>query len=116
MTVAATTTRSTGSAAGWLIPIGLLLLAFIPVVAGAFRMTTLISGAEVTPDNVRFVTSPIPVVIHIISVTIYAVLGAFQFSPGVRRRWPNWHRQRWLRAQSRVDPGSAVEIRPRDSR
>jgi uncharacterized membrane protein len=92
MTVTATTTRSTGSAADWLIPTGLLVLAFIPVVAGAFRMTTLVGGAEVTPDNVRFFASPIPVVLHIVSVTIYAVMGAFQFSPDVRRRWPSWHR------------------------
>jgi uncharacterized membrane protein len=62
------------------------------VVAGAVRMTTLAGGAAVTPDNVRFFVSPIPVVTHIISVTIYAVVGAFQFSPGVRQRWPNWHR------------------------
>jgi len=25
-------------------------------------------------------------------VTIYSLLGAFQFSPGLRRRWPVWHR------------------------
>jgi uncharacterized membrane protein len=92
MTAVATTTRSTGSPADWLIPTGLLFLAFIPVVAGAFRMTTLVGGAEITPGNVRFISSPIPVVTHIISVTIYAVLGAFQFSPFVRRRWPKWHR------------------------
>ena len=30
--------------------------------------------------------------LHIVSVTIYSLLGAFQFSPGVRRRWPRWHR------------------------
>jgi hypothetical protein len=59
---------------------------------GAFRMTTLIGAAEITPENVRFFASPIPVVTHIISVTIYAIVGAFQFSPGVRRRWPSWHR------------------------
>jgi uncharacterized membrane protein len=92
MTVAEITTRPTGGAADWLIPTGLLLLAFIPVVAGTLRMTMLVGGAEVTPDNVRFFAAPIPVVTHIISVTLYAVLGAFQFSTGMRRRWPGWHR------------------------
>jgi uncharacterized membrane protein len=92
MTVVATIAKPAGSAAGWLIPTGLLLIAFSPVVAGAFRMTALVGGAEVTPDNVRFFASPIPVVTHIVSVTIYAILGAFQFSSGIRRRWPHWHR------------------------
>ena len=76
----------------WLIPAGLIALAFIPVVAGVVRLVALAGGAEVTPDNVRFFASPIPVVLHIMSVTIYCVVGAFQFSPGVRRNHPRWHR------------------------
>jgi uncharacterized membrane protein len=79
-------------AADWLIPAGLLALAFIPVVAGAFRVTTLASHTAITPENARFFASPIPVLLHILGVTLYSVLGAFQFSPGVRRRWPSWHR------------------------
>jgi hypothetical protein len=92
MTTVATPAKPADSAADWLIPLGLLALAFIPVAAGAFRMTTLIGGAAITPDNARFFASPIPVALHIVSVTIYSILGAFQFSPGVRRRWPGWHR------------------------
>jgi uncharacterized membrane protein len=30
--------------------------------------------------------------VHIVCAVLYAVLGAFQFSPGLRRRWPAWHR------------------------
>ena len=81
-----------GSAANWLIPAGLLALAFIPILGGAVRLVSLTGGAEITPDNVRFLSSPIPVILHVFSVTIYAILGAFQFSPGFRRRWPAWHR------------------------
>ncbi|CAI3796859.1 DUF2306 domain-containing protein [Pseudarthrobacter sp. MM222] len=29
---------------------------------------------------------------HFVSVIPCAVLGAFQFSPRFRRRWPAWHR------------------------
>lgn len=76
----------------WLIPAGLIALAFIPVVAGVVRLTMLASSPEITPDNLRFVTSPTPVVLHIIAVTIYCVLGAFQFSPGIRRNHIRWHR------------------------
>jgi uncharacterized membrane protein len=78
--------------ADWLIPVALMTLALIPVAAGTFRLTTLAGAAEITPDNVRFFASPVPVVLHILSVTIYSILGAFQFSPGFRRRRPNWHR------------------------
>jgi len=32
------------------------------------------------------------VIVHIVCAVLYAVLGAFQFSNGLRRRRPNWHR------------------------
>jgi len=76
----------------WLIPAGLIALAFIPVVAGMVRLAMLAGGAPVTPENARFVTAPVPVVLHIISVTVYCIVGAFQFSPGIRRNHPRWHR------------------------
>lgn len=83
---------ATSRTADCLIPIALIALAFIPIVAGSVRLTTLVAGTAITPDNVRLIASPIPVVFHIISVTIYCLLGSFQFSPGFRRRRPNWHR------------------------
>ncbi|MBI4920106.1 MAG: DUF2306 domain-containing protein [Devosia nanyangense] len=78
--------------ADWLIPAGLIALAFIPVAAGMVRLALLAGGGPVTPDNARFVTAPIPVILHIVGVTLYAILGAFQFSPGIRRKHPRWHR------------------------
>ncbi len=78
--------------ADWLIPSGLIALAFIPVVAGAVRLTVLAGGGPPTPDNARFFAAPIPVVLHIVSVTLYSLLGAFQFAPGFRRRRPTLHR------------------------
>jgi uncharacterized membrane protein len=76
----------------WLVPAGLIALSFVPVLAGAVRLESLATGAPVTADNARFVASPIPVVVHIIGATVYALLGAFQFVPAIRRRWPGWHR------------------------
>ena len=73
-------------------PAGLLLLSAIPLVAGAFRLTELAGGAEIMPANDRFFASPLPVVMHIVSATVYAILGAFQFAAGFRRRRPGWHR------------------------
>ena len=77
--------------AKWLIA-GLLVLSAIPMVAGAFRLTELTGGAAITPANARFFASPLPVVLHIVSASVYAVLGAFQFAPRFRRRRLGWHR------------------------
>ena len=76
----------------WLIPAGFIALALIPVAAGIARLVMLAGGAAITPENARFIAAPIPVVLHIVSVTIYCVVGAFQFSPGIRRSHPRWHR------------------------
>ena len=78
--------------AKWLVPAGLIMLSAIPLTAGAFRLTQLASGAAITPENARFFASPIPVVLHIISVSLYAILGAFQFVPSLRQRRHRWHR------------------------
>ena len=76
----------------WLIPAGLIVLSLIPVLAGATRLVELGSGAEITPNNARFFASPIPVVLHIMSVSLFCILGAFQFTSRLRRPKSNWHR------------------------
>ncbi|WP_234022708.1 DUF2306 domain-containing protein [Sorangium cellulosum] len=73
-------------------PASLMALSAVPVAAGAYRLIQLGAGAEVTQDNARFFAAPLPVVLHILSVSVYAVLGALQFSSGFRRRRPRWHR------------------------
>jgi uncharacterized membrane protein len=78
--------------ADWLIPSGLIALAFIPVVAGLVRLALLAGGGPLTPQNARFFGAPVVVVLHIVSVTIYSLLGAFQFAPRLFRRWRGWHR------------------------
>lgn len=82
------------SAADWLIPTGLILLSLVPAVGGSVRLVELGSGTEIEmlPDSARIASAPIPVVIHIISVIIYSILGAFQFAPSFRRRYRRWHR------------------------
>ncbi|MEO3853579.1 DUF2306 domain-containing protein [Acrocarpospora sp. B8E8] len=73
-------------------PILLIMLSFVPVVAGAVRLTELTGGAAITPENARFFAAPLPVMLHIVGASTYCVLGAFQFVPGFRRRRPGWHR------------------------
>jgi len=76
----------------WRVPLALFALSLVPVVAGSIRLAGLATGAEVAPESSRFAASPLPVALHIASATPYCLLGAFQFSAGVRRRWPRWHR------------------------
>ena len=75
-----------------LVPAALIALSAVPVAAGAVRLVGLAAGAEITPENARFFAAPLPVVLHILSVSLYCVLGALQFAPGFRRRRPGWHR------------------------
>ena len=62
----------------------------VPVVAGAARLTWLATG-EVRPDSARFAAAPAPLVLHIVSASLFCVLGTLQVSGSIRRRWPNWH-------------------------
>ena len=80
------------AAAAWLVPVALILLSIIPLAGGAFRLNQLASGAEITPANARFFGSPLPVVLHIVGASVYALLGAFQFVTRFRNRRPGWHR------------------------
>ena len=78
----------------WLVPAALILLSLVPIIAGGLRLTEL-TGGHITPENARFFDSPIPVLIHIPTVTLYLVLGAFQFVPSLRRGTRgrlSWHR------------------------
>lgn len=87
-----TSAPSRRGSAAWLVPAALILLSAIPIAAGVFRLGELAGGATITPANARFVASPLPVVLHIVSVTLFSLLGAFQFVPGLRRRRHAWHR------------------------
>ena len=61
----------------WRLPVALVALSLIPVLAGSARLAELAGGPELLPP--RFDPSPVPLVVHLVSVIIFAVLGAFQF-------------------------------------
>lgn len=82
--------RSARSATG--IIVGLLFLSSLPLLFGVLRLIQLAGGAAVMPADARFTASPLPVVLHIVSGGLYAVLGALQFPSALRLRWPRWHR------------------------
>lgn len=91
LTTSAPSRRRT-SRALWLVPAGLILLNLIPILSGALRLTQLGGGPELIPEASRFTVFPWPVVIHIVSATLFSIVGALQFLPGLRRGRRSWHR------------------------
>jgi uncharacterized membrane protein len=83
----------------WLVVAALIFLSLVPVIAGTVRVAELTTG-QVRPDNVRFFDSPVPVLIHIFTVTVYLLVGAFQFVPALRRS--NRGRLSWHRVSGRL--------------
>ena len=77
----------------WGVPAALMVLGTIPVIAGSLRLVELSGGASTMPSDARYDASPLPVVVHIVCATVFAMLGALQFSPQMRRRHPAWHRR-----------------------
>ena len=89
-TPSATSTQPATST--WIVPSALVLLVFIPLAAGMFRLSQLFGGAPLTPENARFFASPVPVTLHIICACVYTLAAPFLFLAGFRRRRPGWHR------------------------
>ena len=77
---------------GWRGPAALVALSVVPLVAGTLRLVELAGGPALIPADARFTASPLPVIVHIVSAAVYALLGALQFATGFRRRRPGWHR------------------------
>ena len=72
---------------GWLAITGLLLLGALPVIGGVFRLGEVSSGSAI---NLPW-TSTVAIVAHIVAMTVFCLVGAFQFSPALRGR-RGWHR------------------------
>jgi uncharacterized membrane protein len=70
----------------------LIALSIVPALAGTMRLIQLGGDGSITPENARFFAATLPVAMHILAAVIYSVLGAFQFSPRLRRSNPAWHR------------------------
>ena len=85
--------KPAGSRRSWPVPAALVALAAVPVIAGILRLVQLADGAVTMPPNSRFDVSPWPVVVHIVSAIVFALVGAFQFVPRLRRRRRVWHRR-----------------------
>jgi uncharacterized membrane protein len=69
-----------------------MALSVVPLGAGGARLVEILGGPAILPADTRLTDSPLPVVVHILSAAVYALLGALQFATGFRRRRPGWHR------------------------
>ena len=67
-----------------LIPSALITLSLVPVVVGVSRLIGLAPGSDATPDNTRFLVFSLPAVLHMVGASLFCVLGASQFAPGLR--------------------------------
>jgi uncharacterized membrane protein len=88
-----TVDRAARRTTSWPVPAALVALSAIPLTAGALRLIQLNGGPDVIPPDDRFIGFPAPLVVHILGAALYALVGAAQFVPGLRRRHPNWHRR-----------------------
>jgi uncharacterized membrane protein len=87
------TAKPAGSKRSWPVPAALIALVAIAVMAGVLRLVQLSGGPATLPVNPRFDASPLPVVVHIVSAIVFALVGAFQFVPRLRRGRRAWHRR-----------------------
>jgi uncharacterized membrane protein len=77
----------------WPVPVALVMLSAIPLIAGTLRLIQLAGGPAVIPADHRFASFPLPLVVHIVGATTYALVGILQFVPRFRRHHMTWHRR-----------------------
>ncbi len=73
---------------GWPAVVGLLLLSALPILGGVLRLGELSTDPASAPSPLLSVA----IVAHIVAMSVYCILGAFQFSPALRGRRA-WHRR-----------------------
>lgn len=76
----------------WKIPLALLAMSAIPCAAGIGRLISLAGNNAFNGDSERFLASPAPVILHILSSALFSLLGALQFSTVLRQRNARWHK------------------------
>jgi uncharacterized membrane protein len=76
----------------WLLPAALVFFGVLPALARGLAGLAAAANPETAPPEARFDLSA-PLLVHLVSGTAYAVIGAFQFSATIRRNHRIWHRR-----------------------
>jgi uncharacterized membrane protein len=76
----------------WLLPAVLVLFGLLPALARGLAGIAAAANPNTSPPEARFHLSA-PLIVHLLSGTAFAVIGAFQFSATLRRRHRTWHRR-----------------------
>ncbi len=76
----------------WVVLGIIFVYSFIPVVGGLIRVLELAGGPQIAPENPRASFAPTPIILHILSSSLFCVFGAFQFLPSLRRQRLAAHR------------------------
>ena len=69
----------------------IVVYSFIPTFGGLLRLVDLANGSSMLPDNLRALSAPLPIVLHILSSFVFCIFGAVQFLPSIRRNQPAMH-------------------------
>lgn len=80
------------SRAEWIILSLILIYSFIPSVGGLVRVFELAGAPSIMPKNPRALTYPFPIALHILSSSVFCILGALQFLPSIRHKHRAAHR------------------------
>jgi hypothetical protein len=76
----------------WPVPAALVALSAVPLAAGSLRLVQLAGGPDVMPADDRFTGFPVALIVHIVAAAVFALGGALQFVPRLRRGHRIWHR------------------------
>lgn len=76
----------------WVVLGVIFVYSFIPVVGGLIRVLELSGGPQIAPRNTRALGTPTPIILHILSSSLFCILGAVQFLPSIQRQRPAAHR------------------------
>lgn len=71
--------------------VGLLVLSAVPLFAAVTRLLGLATGTPELEGAARFSAAPLTAVLHIVGLTTFFTVGAFQFLPSLQKT--SWHRR-----------------------
>ena len=70
----------------------LLFLCLIPVLSGGARFFSMARNGAGDPENLNYLSDPLPIAVHMIAYAVFCVFGAFQIAPVFRARHLKLHR------------------------